>query len=160
MRWGIALNRKLWVDVLAVVLMGVLLALGYRYAPQLLPVSDITLQPDGACNLQQAACRVGLPEGGNVSIQLSPTPIPLAKPFTVEVFAQGVTFEQVEIDFAGEDMNMGLNRSLLTPRGAGEFMATVTLPVCVSGKMGWKATVLLQQGRQRVAIPFRFVSGE
>ncbi len=140
--------------------MAVLLAVGYRYAPQLLPVSDITIQPDGACDLQRSACRARLPDGGSVSIQLSPAPIPLAKPFSIEVFTQGAAIDSIEIDFAGEDMNMGLNRFALTSSDQTRFVATVTLPVCVSGKMAWKATLLLKQGRQRIAVPFHFASGE
>jgi len=35
----------------------------------------------------------------------------------------------------------------------------VTLPVCITGAMDWQATVLIENGGERIAIPWRFSSG-
>jgi hypothetical protein len=66
----------------------------------------------------------------------------------------------VEIDFAGVDMDMGYNRPLLQEATDGVFKGEATLPVCVTGRMTWQATVLVEIGRTRIAVPFRFVTGE
>ena len=48
----------------------------------------------------------------------------------------------------------------LAARGAGSYTAEVTLPVCITGSMDWQATVLIETGGERVAIPYRFSTGE
>ena len=64
----------------------------------------------------------------------------------------------VEVSFQGVDMNMGLHRLPLAAAG-GRFVGETTLPVCVTGRMVWQATVMLETGRANVTVPFRFVSG-
>jgi hypothetical protein len=63
------------------------------------------------------------------------------------------------VDFAGVSMNMGFNRPALVPAGPGQFTGQATLPVCVTGRMTWQATVLVEAGRTRIAVPFRFDAG-
>ena len=41
----------------------------------------------------------------------------------------------------------------------GRFAAQVTLPVCITGAMDWQVTVLIENGGERIAIPYRFSSG-
>jgi hypothetical protein len=75
------------------------------------------------------------------------------------VVTSGFAPTRVEVDFAGIDMNMGLNRPELAARGDGRFAGQVTLPVCITGAMDWQATVLIENGGERIAIPHRFNSG-
>jgi hypothetical protein len=56
-------------------------------------------------------------------------------------------------------MNMGHNRSELMATGAGRFAGAASLPVCVSGRMTWIATVQVETDRQRIAVPYRFDVG-
>lgn len=152
------LNRSLLVDstlILALIVVGVV---GYKLSLLLLPVADVAVQPDPGCDLQQGPCGAVLP-GGRLSLSLTPQPIPLAAPLEASVLLAGIEAESVTVDFAGVEMNMGLNRYVLTASGAGRYSASVTLPVCVSGRMLWQATVLVEAGRQRIAVPFRFSAG-
>ena len=55
---------------------------------------------------------------------------------------------------------MGLNRPELVARGDGLFSGEATLPVCITGAMDWQATVLIENGSERIAIPYRFSSGK
>jgi hypothetical protein len=87
-------------------------------------------------------------------------PIPLVKPFAVEVATRGFSPARIEVDFAGIDMNMGLNRPQLQAGGDGRFVGEVTLPVCITGHMDWQATVLIETGSERIAVPYRFGTGE
>jgi hypothetical protein len=63
------------------------------------------------------------------------------------------------VDFAGESMNMGYNRSELPATAPGRHAGEVSLPVCVSGGMTWVATVIVETDRQRIAVPYRFDVG-
>jgi hypothetical protein len=65
----------------------------------------------------------------------------------------------VEVDFSGETMNMGYNRSELTSSGPGHYTGEASLPVCVSGTMAWVATVIVETSGQRIAVPYRFETG-
>ena len=154
------MNKKILIDAIGVLLIALVVVIGYKLSPLLLPKADVTVQPDPACNLQRQDCSVNLPGGGQVTLAMGTRPIPLVKPFAVTLSAQGVAPSRVEVDFAGIDMNMGYNRPELVAAGSGRFVGEATLPVCITGRMDWQATVLIEHGRERIAIPFRFTSGD
>lgn len=151
-------KKKLLIDVIGIGLIALVAVVGYKLSPMLLPKADATAQPDPGCDLQRAPCRASLPGGGSLQLSLTPRPIPMVKPMQVEVAVEGAKPAKVEVDFAGVDMNMGLNRPLLQRQADGRFVGQATLPVCVTGTMAWQATVFLETDRERVAIPFRFSS--
>lgn len=154
------MNKKILIDVIGMELIALVVVVGYKLSPMLLPKADVTVQPDPVCNLQREACSVTLPSGGKVTLAMGTRPVPLVKPFEVEVTTSGLSPARVEVDFSGIDMNMGFNRPELAARGAGNYAAEVTLPVCVTGSMDWQATVLIETGGEQVAIPYRFTTGE
>lgn len=154
------MNKKILIDVIGLELIALVVVVGYKLSPMLLPKADITVQPDPVCNLQREACSVALPSGGNVTLAMGTRPVPLVKPFEVQVATSGFTPARVEVDFSGIEMNMGYNRPELAARGTGSYAAEVTLPVCITGSMDWQATVLIETGSERVAIPYRFTTGE
>lgn len=153
------MNKKNLTDVIGILLIALVVVIGYKLSPMLLPKADVTVQPDPACNLQHQACAVTLPNGGRVELSSSLRPIPMVKPFEVQVTTSGFTPARVEVDFAGIEMNMGFNRPQLAARGNGLFAAEATLPVCITGLMDWQVTVLIETGSERIAIPYRFSSG-
>jgi hypothetical protein len=152
-------NKKLLIDAIGILLIALVVVVGYKLSPLLLPRADVVIQPDPACNLQRQACAVKLPSGGSVELAMATRPIPMVKPFEVQVTTSGFAPGRVEVDFAGIDMNMGLNRPELAAGGDGRFVGQVTLPVCITGAMDWQATVLIETGGERIAIPYRFSSG-
>ncbi|MGE5468328.1 MAG: hypothetical protein ACM3Y9_12965 [Ignavibacteria bacterium] len=141
--------------VAALLLVG---AAGYYFSPLLLPKSDVTAAPDPGCDLHAGACGAALPGGGRIEFSISPRPIPNLKPLDIEVRAIDVAPTKVTLDLAGAKMNMGINRSDLVESAPGRFTGTSSLPVCVTGAMPWIATVVLENGRQRISIPFPFNS--
>lgn len=153
------MNKKILIDLIGVLLIALVVVVGYKLSPILLPKADVTVQPDPGCDLQQRACAVNLPSGGKIELSMGTRPVPMVKPFEVSVTSSGFSPARVEVDFAGVDMNMGLNRPEFTARGDGRFSATVTLPVCISGQMDWQVTVLIETGNERIAIPYRLRSG-
>lgn len=153
------MNKKILIDLIGVLLIALVVVVGYKLSPMLLPKSDVTVQPDPACDLQQQACAVDLPSGGKIELSMGTRPVPMVKAFEVQVATSGFSPARVEVDFAGIDMNMGLNRPELTTRGDGRFVAPVTLPVCITGQMDWQVTLLVETGNSRIAIPYRLRSG-
>jgi hypothetical protein len=75
------------------------------------------------------------------------------QPFQVWVKAPGA--RKVEASFTMADMNMGLNQYKLTSNTGGVFQATVTLPVCISGRSEWVMTLDIDE-TLRVSMPFGF----
>lgn len=153
------MNKKFLIDLLGIELILLIVVVGYKLSPMLLPKADVTVHPDPACNLQQQACTATLPGGGTVELTMGTRPIPLVRPFEVQVRLKGVEARRVEVDLAGIDMNMGYNRPQLAALGDGRYAAEATLPVCISGGMDWQATVLIETGGERIAIPYHFNSG-
>lgn len=152
-------NKSLLVDsamILALILIG---AIGYKLSPLLLPKADITMPLATGCNLQQDACVAELPQGGRLRFALTPRPIPVTAPLEMTVELEGASVDKVTVDFAGVDMSMGFNRQALQSTGGGRFTGQAILPVCVTGRMLWQATVLVESGRTRIAVPFRFEAG-
>lgn len=153
-------SRTLRVSTLAMI--AALIALGLaslHYSPLLLPKVDVTAAPDAACDLQQRACGASLPGGERLELSITPRPIPFLQPLQVEVDIRGMEARKVEIDFAGASMNMGYNRTPLITTGAGRHRGQASLPICVSGRMTWIATVVIETDRHRIAVPFRFDVG-
>lgn len=152
-------NKRILFDVIGILLIALVVVVGYKLSPMLLPKADLTVQPDPACDLQHQACAVELPGGGRVELSSGVRPVPMVKPFEIEVATAGLAPTRVEVDFAGVDMNMGYNRPQLAARGNGRYAAEATLPVCITGLMDWQVTVLIETGSQRIAIPYRLRSG-
>lgn len=131
---------------------------GHYFSPLLLPKADLRAVPDPGCDLQKHACAARLPDGAGITLSITPRPIPILTPLHVEVGLSGLKANKVEVDFAGETMNMGYNRVELSA-GNDRHSGEASLPVCVSGGMNWVATVLVETDRQRIAVPYRFAVG-
>lgn len=148
--------RQLKVDIAIGLALALIALLGYKFSPFLLPKADLTLSPPPGCDLHRQSCGAELPGGGRIELAMAPQPIPLVRPFRVEATVSGIKAGKVEIDFAGVSMNMGLNRPALQEIAPGRFAGEAMLPVCVTGRMAWQATLLVETDRQRIALPFRF----
>ena len=136
-----------------------LAVVGRRFSPLLLPKADVAAIAEPGCDLQRRACAATWPQGGRLEFSIVPRPIPLLQALRLEVTVRGVNPARVDVDFAGESMNMGYNRSELRAVGPGRYAGEASLPVCVSGSMAWVATVIVEADRQRIAVPFRFDTG-
>lgn len=153
------ITRSHWVTLAMIVALIALAVLGRQFSPLLPPTADVAAVAEPGCDLQRRACEATWPPGGRLEFSITPRPIPLLQALRVEVTVSGVKPARVEVDFAGESMNMGYNRSELAAVGAGRYAGETSLPVCVSGSMTWVATVMVEADRQRIAVPFRFDAG-
>jgi hypothetical protein len=150
------MTKKLLLDaaiLLALIALGVI---GYQLAPLLNPKTDITLTLS-SCDLAKQACIATLPDGGQLEFSIEPRPIPSLKPLKLQASIKGSEVRKIEIDFAGTDMKMGHNRPTLQG-SSGQFTGQANLPVCVTGKMEWDVTVLVETSKALIAVPFRFAT--
>lgn len=152
-------SKSHWVNLAMIAVLLATAVAGHYFSPLLLPKGDVTGVVEPGCDLQKQACTATLPLGQRLVFSVTPRPIPILQPLRVEATATGVEPTKVEVDFAGESMNMGYNRSELAATSPGRYASTISLPVCVSGGMTWLATVIITTERQRITVPFRFDTG-
>ena len=148
-------TKALWSLVL-VLSLALLAGLAYRLAPSLRASAVETLAATH-CDPGTQACRAILPRGGQIELTISPEPIRALQTLALLVTVSGAETTALAVDFEGRDMAMGSNRSLLS--GAdGQFTGRAMLPVCVSGRMAWVATVHLDGKDGALAVPFHFTA--
>lgn len=141
----------------AVAILAMLAAAGVGLV--MLPGAEVMLPLVADCRLDRAICSAPLPGGGRLEMQLEPRPVPSAGPMRVIATVAGARADRIEVSFTGVDMNMGAHHLPLAAAGGGRHIGETTLPVCVTGRMMWQATVTLEDGRRHLGVPFRFESG-
>lgn len=124
-----------------------------------LPRADVPLPLVEGCRLDREACGSALPDGGRLELAFEPRPIPKSGPMRVALRVEGAQPSRAEIVFQGVEMNMGMHRLALAAATDGRYSGETSLPVCVTGRMLWQATVQIELGRNNVSVPFRFESG-
>jgi len=69
---------------------------------------------------------------------------------------QNVPIQKIHANFAMKGMEMGFNRYQLIKVGQAEWLAEVTLPVCVQGRSDWEMLLEIdtEKGKQRFVVPF------
>ncbi len=154
------MTKNLLLDIAILLALAVLGVVAYKLAPLLQPKTDIVL-PLSSCNLNHNPCVATLPDGGQMEFSIEPRPIPALRPLQLQASFRGSAVRRVEVDLAGTQMKMGYNRPLLAAQAGNStrFTGPASLPVCITGSMEWEATVLVDDGKALVAVPFRFVSG-
>jgi hypothetical protein len=148
-------ERSLW---LALVSVGVILAgaLGWKAWPVLFPPTALVALPAPPCDIQVQACTLQFPDGGQVTLSITPRPIVVLQPLDLAVQISAIRADKVAIDFRGVDMNMGYNRPQLQPQDVGLFHGKGVLPVCTRVHMLWEANVLITTRAGIYRAPFRF----
>ena len=148
-------SEHLW-TIIAVLSFIILLVVGYKIKDSLSPAITATATLDKSCDLRQGECLSKLPNGGHVSLSITPNHIPILHPLELKVTIDGVKVSAIEVDFVGIDMDMGYNRSKLNKIDEQHFKGKAVIPVCVRSKMEWEARVLLQTAKGLTMAPFRF----
>jgi hypothetical protein len=148
-------KHSLLIDALVILSIALVGVIAYRMQGR----ADLSLPVEKACLLHRQACTATLPGGGQIEVSISPRPIPTVRPVNVAVAVKGIEPSRVEVDFAGIGMNMGYNRLELSRQPDGSFAGEARLPVCVTGKMLWQATFMLETGTGLVSAPFQFEAG-
>ncbi|BBI54535.1 hypothetical protein HORIV_69560 [Vreelandella olivaria] len=74
----------------------------------------------------------------------------------LEVEVDGLTATQVEVDFIGRDMDLGLHRFALSTDAPGHFQGQGQVGICTQNVMPWRARVILQTAEGKVGSWFDF----
>ncbi len=150
-------------SILSLVLIVVLLTLAY-YKNQQAKSQQVLLQltADRSCDLQKSDCTLKWPDG-EVTLSITPRPIPLVKPVQISVQlqfpkAEAPTVEAVVVDFKGTSMNMGPNNVKLGAEKNNTWTGSGMLAVCIRSRMEWQADVYLQTKQGIIIAPFIFVT--
>ena len=82
----------------------------------------------------------------------------MMKTLELEVRTRGLKIDGVVVDIRGLNMDMGLNRTELSPDAAGGWSGRAVLPVCSRSRMEWEAQVRLRDPGAAFEwlVPFRF----
>ena len=143
------MNRRLLIGVTVAVILSLIGALTYlRQVP-----SPTLVQAMGCPNIVRGCSGAGL------TVRMDRVP-QVMRPFKLTVHADAMDTETVdgmEASFQMAGMEMGFNRYRLQQRGASDWDAEVTLPVCVRDRKDWLMLLDVRQGqaRRQVAISFR-----
>ncbi|WP_127471442.1 hypothetical protein [Thiomicrorhabdus aquaedulcis] len=108
------------------------------------------------CDLHHQAC-LAQNQHQSVRLNITPHPIPIARPLNVSVTLDAITATKVELDISGVNMYMGFNRVTLTPhpQHPGEFVGTSMLAFCTIAKMQWQVTVMIHQpDGSQIQVPY------
>lgn len=105
------------------------------------------------CNPQNKICNV---KHKDFTIEISlDENIFYLKPFNVSILSNDkVDIEKIYVDFKMKDMNMGLNRFRLKNKGEQKWLGVVVLPVCITGRPDWIATVDIFTIKYRFILTF------
>ena len=135
-----------------------LAALGYFAAREWVApaVEVVTIEQANECDLAAGTCTADLPGGGQLSLEISPRPIPLMQPLRVVARVNGSPLQPSRLDITGLNMEMGLNRTVLAPQGSGRWEGETILPICSQRRMHWQAALALAEGDRQYRLVFRF----
>ncbi len=152
-----------WRIPAAVVGLGLLIGLGYgggelyrRASAWLFPEVAEWAQVEPGCDLHRGPCTARLEQGGEISLSITPRPIPALAPLSVELRTSGLRADSATLQISGESMNMGLFRSALKAAGDGIWRGQSGLPACTTSRMDWRAELRLDTADGVVAAAFVF----
>ena len=161
------MSRRWTLAVFALLVLSVVL--GQIYQEPLLNLLDdakeatqITPPP---CDLNLSVCPLPLitPVASEApwSFSITPRPIPVSAPltFTLTPPAQVLPTNRpssVWVELTGDTMDMGLIRVALSPMPDGRWEGTGSIPVCVTGRMGWRVRLHMQLEQTRIQADWVF----
>jgi hypothetical protein len=155
---NLLMQNKAFLGVIAALALALIAAIGSSQWLGSAPSVTLTAPLDTTCDLQAGPCASSIPDGGRIMLSIAPHPIPLLRPLQLNVKVEGLDARMVEVDFAGVNMNMGYNRHVLVAQSPGQYTGEASLPVCISGRMAWQASVIVSTGKIKAVAPFRFVT--
>ncbi|WP_018936393.1 hypothetical protein [Thioalkalivibrio sp. ALJ24] len=122
---------------------------------------DVVVVTPEICDLNAGPCAVQHPDGGEMTLEITPRPVPMLRELELHLRHDGrggSEPEWIELDFAGVEMYMGFQRPRLERVGPGEYAGTTTLPICTTEAMTWAATVLPEGDGDAARVQYRFVT--
>ncbi len=148
------MNSKKLMVIVTILVMAILAVIGFKLRSAGASVADLTL-PASACNPGLSVCSAVSSEGWKLEFSISPQPIRALQTLNLDIKLGPLDVERIEIDFEGSQMEMGINRTRLSGSHS-HFTGQTMLPICITGRMEWVATILVTTPQRKIAIPFYF----
>jgi hypothetical protein len=143
-------------SIIAACILLILVVAANQFKHLLMPVSDIHIAVDKQCDLRTAACHSVLVDGGEVRFEITPKTLPVLQPLRLTVSTQDIEATAVTVNFVGVNMDMGINKTVLSKNSSDTFTGITQIPACMHAKMDWVANVILHTPRGKINVPFHF----
>lgn len=150
-------------------ILGVSILLAQLYKDQIMALvgghPELTRITPPPCDLNRSACPLPIitPVLSEApwTFAISPRPIPVSAPlwFTLTPPKQILSTNQPEtawVELTGDSMDMGLIRIPLEADAAGNWSGQGSVPICVTGKMRWRARLYLKLANTTVEADWLF----
>ena len=106
------------------------------------------------CNLHEGPCTARQGDQA-VTLEITPHPIPVAKPLQVTVRLTHIPAKAVALDMTGLNMYMGFNRTHLRPIKPDIWTGQSIIAFCTNRVMQWQVSVLITRpDGQIIQVPF------
>lgn len=106
------------------------------------------------CDLHNQACTATNGEA-KATLEISPHPIPIARPLGIEVDVENLIVKKMELDISGVNMYMGYNRVDLSAASPNRYVGTSMLAFCTNEKMLWQITLMIETAQgDKIQIPY------
>ncbi len=122
------------------------------------PAQDVEVLTAAPCDLNQSSCSAS---NGRVSVSFGLTPVPIRslQTLTADLRLDGLQADRIQLSLEGRDMYMGLNQIALTPGALpGQWLGSTELAVCTTGRMIWRARLIIEGQGQRLTTWFDFAA--
>lgn len=96
--------------------------------------------PTSDCDLGAGPCSVRFDESHEITLSITPRPIRVVSPLTVEARFSG-RGSNAKVTFTSTTMDMGTMRVALAPGDDGVSSAKTALPLCTTSTMQWQARI-------------------
>ena len=150
-------RTRYWPIIIGLTLLGLSAVLAHIYRQPILAQiygqREVTQVAPPSCDLNTQACPLPIitpiMSEAAWTFSITPRPIPLSSPLTLTLSPPERTLptnrpQAVWLDLTGDDMDMGLIRIPLAQTPDGRWIGTGSIPVCITGKMRWRASLHLQ----------------
>lgn len=151
---------KFFALLLVVFLLGVegYLALQSRLPPQSNLSNPIQLVSLESCLLNEGICTVSK-EPLQLSLELTPQPVPLMKPVQAKMQLIGLNnLESISLKIEGENMYMGFQTVQLAKLNESDWQGNFSLPICSTSEMHWRVTANLTAPQQAYQASFKLIT--
>lgn len=112
----------------------------------------------GDCDLNRAPCRALFPGGETLTVSVTPRPVPLAAPITIEVQVSGLAAESVGIGMSSPDLAAVSSHHRLTAQADGRFAGPAVLPLCARERVTWDMQVTARTRQGAYSARFSFTT--
>jgi hypothetical protein len=120
---------------------------GHAAWARLNPPRTIAGEPRPGCDLQREPCRARFAGGGELIVRLTPRPVRLVEPITVDIEVLNLPAESVEIALDGPGVSSAFSRRTLQAHDAQRFRGQTVLAVCSRKRTRWQLQVVARGGR-------------